>query len=257
MKSRRRVAYCFLLSSALVLSGCATDPASLATPKEISCIHLKEPIVSTGRYGIGVQWTTRLERGPYWSEKLDEKGTYFRGPPGAVAVYGENGSPFPGQGATSDGGFYVPMNATEPITTYRYFTVEAAPTQVPAADADCSSVSLTRDPVTHKLDVATMAAAGGVGGAIGGLAGRSVNSNSGMSYGQAAGVGLAGGLIAGALIAAMINADIGKIVGGLEIKDPEVMDRLRAAALMKVPVRDAQIRIAESAPPAPATPTAP
>jgi hypothetical protein len=228
----------FLLSA--VVAGCATPikPDDLAVPKQITCVHLKQPLSASGTYGLNNTWITRLERGPYWSEREDEKGTYYRAPPGGLSIRGPDGKAVPGWGATMDGGFYVPNDPKEPPRIYRYFSTAAAPVYVPPEDADCSSVGYVKDPSTSKVGLMSFAAAGAVGGAAGGLIGRSMTPTSNMSYGQAAGVGAAGGLAAGLLIGAMINADVGKIIGGLPIQEAQFLDQLRTLTASKMPVKE-------------------
>lgn len=192
-----------------LLSGCVTpiNPEDLKSPKEITCIDLKEPII----LNYHDQWTTRFEKGPYWSEKIDANGTYYRAPPGGISVTDENGGGFPGQPTTSDGGFYVPNKANEPVKLYAYFSTKPAPVQPYPNGTDCSTLGYVRDPSTSKVDLVSFAVGGAIGGATGGLIARGVSGSGNMSYGQAAGAGAAGGLIGGVIIAAMINSDVGKI----------------------------------------------
>lgn len=229
----------FILLSAIVVSGCvAIKPEDLAVPAQVTCVNLKQPLSASGKYGLGYTWITRLERGPYWSEREDGKGTYFRAPPGGLSIRGPDGNGVPGWGATMDGGFYVPNDPSEPPRIYRYFSTEAAPVLVPPEDADCSTVGYVKDPSTSKVSVWSFAAGGAVGGAAGGLIGRSMAQNSSMSYGQAAGAGAVGGLVAGVLVAAIINADVGKIIGGLPIQEPQFLDHLKTLQASKVPVKE-------------------
>lgn len=227
------------LVSAILFSGCAVRPDDLAVPNQISCTNLQQPISFTGTYGIGGnKWTTRLERGPYWSEREDGKGTYYRAPPGGVSITAPDGKPTPGFQVTMDGGFYVPNDPNEPPRIYRYFSTEPTPAQVPPAETDCSTVGYVKDPATSKVGFLSVAAGGAVGGAAGGLAARALAPKSSMSYGQAAGIGAAGGAVAGLVVAAMINADVGKIVGGLPIQDTSFLEQLRKAHASRVPVKE-------------------
>lgn len=223
------------LAAATCVSGCATavKPTSLPRPTRMTCIDLPQPLAFTGHYGLfHVAWTTRLERGPYWSERSDGKGTYYRAPPGGVQI--TTPGTRPGFG-TSDGGFYMPDDPAQPVRIYRYFSTASVTPQVPPQGMSCATLRYVQDPKTSKVSVAQFAAAG----AVGGLIGRSLSRGSTMSYGQSAGVGLAGGLIGGMIVAAMINADVGKIVPGQAIQDPAFMHALRELATHRVALRKA------------------
>lgn len=219
-----------------ILCGCAVPikPDDLQTPKNVTCVQLIEPLSFTGHYGLfDVPWTTRLAKGPYLSEKVDNKGTYYRAPPGGVSITAKDGGGLP----TSDGGFYIPFSTNEPVTIYRYFSVEAAPVDTLASDADCSTVGYVKQSSTSNVSLVSFAAAGAMGGAAGGVIARGAAQGSGMSYGQAAGVGAAGGLIAGVIIASLINADVGKILPGQPIQDQHFMAKLRELAASEVPAK--------------------
>lgn len=236
------------LISVAILSGCATaiKPDDLQTPGNITCVNLKDPLSFTGRYGLlKIPRTTRLERGPYWSEKVDSKGTYYRAPPGGVLITSEKGA-----GATADGGFYVPDDVNQSITIYNYYSTVAVPVQIPPAGADCSTIGYTRNPSTSKVSLVSFA----VNSATGGVIGQSVTSGSSLSDGQKVGVGAAGGLIAGLIVSAMINADLGKIIPALPIQDMEFMNKLRALAADRVPVNELQLptKLDDTQPAAPA-----
>jgi hypothetical protein len=208
-------------------SGCATNPEMLQTPAELTCIYLNEPLATTGHYGmLKVEWTTRLERGPYWSEKVDEKGTFFRGPPGGVSIRSPDYPSIPGQPAATDGGFYLPNDPREPVKIYRYFTTSEVPIEVPPVELTCSTLAYAKDPVSQKLSLMSFAMGGAAGGAVGGVLGRSV-SDGGMSYGQAAGAGAVGGALGGLVVAAIINSDVGKIIYGQPIQEVSFMEILR------------------------------
>lgn len=225
-----------------IISGCATviKPTDLATPENSTCVYLPEAISSTGKFGVGFTWTTKLERGPYVSEYRDEGGTYYRAPQGGYSVIGEKGEGFPGMGRTMDGGIYLPKDASMAPTIYRYSTVGDVPAVVPPGEADCSTAVLIGDPVSAKVDVVSFAVGGAIGGAVGGVVGRSVTSKSALSYGQAASTGAAGGLIGGVLIATLINAEVGKIVKAPVIQDAAFLEKLKNLQLKPVPVRLAQ-----------------
>lgn len=138
-----------VLVTALVLQGCATtyDPDTLAAPPQVSCIYLDQPVTYTQAPGmIKVPWTARLEQGPYWSEKVDANGTYFRAPPGGLSLKNDDGQPQPGHAVTRDGGFYIPNNAAAPVTLYFYYSTAEAPTQPDLLNADCSNLHVLKDP---------------------------------------------------------------------------------------------------------------
>jgi hypothetical protein len=230
--------------SATLLSACATPirPDDLHSPKEVTCVQLTDAHVVSGLYG---HWTIKLASGPYWSEKTDGKGTYYRAPPGGVSVVGANGGGAPGQPTTMDGGFYVPDNVNEPISLYRYFSIEVAPSY-DASGLECSSIGYAREPATARISLVPFAAGAAAGGASGGLIGRSATTSSGMSYGQAAGLGAAGGLIGGVIVAAIINADVGKIVPVQPpVNDAQFLAKLRTlAATSKVKIDELRAEMA-------------
>lgn len=230
-----------------IISGCATviKPTDLAMPESSTCVYLPEAISSTGKFGVGFTWTSKLERGPYVSEYMDEGGTYYRAPQGGYSVIGEKGEGFPGLGRTMDGGIYLPKDASMAPTIYRYSSVGDVPAVVPPQDADCGTAVLIRDPVSAKVDVMSFAVEGTVGGAVGGVIGRSVTPKSSLSYGQAASTGAAGGLIGGVLIATLINAEVGKIVRAPVIQDAVFLEKLKDLHLKVVPVRQAQASISQ------------
>lgn len=225
-----------VLMSAILVSGCGTaiKPEDLPIPTQVTCLNLKEPLSHTGKYGlVNVPYTTRLERGPYVSEREDEKGTYYRAPPGGLSIKGAEGPAF----ATKDGGIYIPKDPNEPPRLYEYFSTTSAPVHVPAEGADCSRVGYVKDPSTAKVSLVSFAADGAAGGAAGAIMGR--NPQSSMSTGQTAGAGAVGGLAAGLIGAAIINADVGKIVPpALPIQDAQFLEQLRKLAASRVPVRE-------------------
>lgn len=217
-----------VLSATICVVGCATNPADLATPQKITCVELEAPLSFTASYGmIPVKYTTRLEKGAYVSEKLDDGGTYYRAPPGGLSVTRADGVPFPGMPVTMDGGFYIPNDASKPVWIYRYFSTAAAPVDPSGRVSSCATIAYLKDPVTKKLSIVRLAAAGAAGGAAGGILGRSIAKGSSLSYGQAAGVGAVSGIVAGALIGSIINMGVGKIIPALAVRDTTFMDRLR------------------------------
>lgn len=231
-----------IMLSVALLSGCATpiSPESLKAPQEVTCIDLKEQLVLTDYYGpFDMQWITKFEKGPYWSEKVDSNGTYYRAPPGGISVTGENGAAFPGQPTTSDGGFYIPKNPNESVKLYAYFSTQAATEQSYPNGTDCSTLGYVSDPSTSKVDIVSFAVGGAIGGATGGLLARGVSGSGNMNYGQAAGVGAAGGLIAGVIIAAIINSDVGKIVPlQPPIKSIQFLDKFKSLSSKKIIIRE-------------------
>ncbi|WP_317203647.1 hypothetical protein [Janthinobacterium sp.] len=190
-------------------------PEELRVPASITCAYIAEPISFSMVGGLfNVTWTFALGRGPYISEREDEQGTYFRGPPGALF----SGRPDKADDApnilthmTYDGGFFVPHDHKESPRLYQYFSPNPAAVEVPPADVDCASSAYVSDPKTSGVSIVRFMAEGAVGGAIGGMAARAVAPNSGMGYGRAAGAGALGGAIGMGIVAAIINADIGKI----------------------------------------------
>jgi hypothetical protein len=229
---------------AALVSGCATPikPDALATPPEITCIELTEPLSWLGHYGtFNADWQTRLEKGAYVSERVDDHGTYYRAPAGGVSTTRPEEHVVP-KPSIWDGGFYVPTDAKEPIRIYRYFSTENASTDTQGEAATCATLAYIKDPSGKKLDVVALSAAGAAGGAVGGVAGRSLAKGSTMSYGHAAGVGAAGGLLGGFVIVSIINSDVGKIIPWLPIQDPAFMDKLRDLAAHTVILSEVQTR---------------
>lgn len=233
-----------MILSALLVAGCATAvrPDALQIPSEMTCVYLKDAQSFTATYGaFNVHWTTRLAKGPYWSERADEKGTYFRAPPGGLTVTGTKGEAPPGWTMPLDGGFYIPNDPHEPVSIYRYFSTVAAPVDTAAQELTCAGVAYARGSAGTKVSLLTVAAAGAAGGAAGGVLGRGIANGGKLSYGQAAGAGAAGGLIGGLIIASIINADVGKILPSLSIRDAQFMEDLRRLAAARVPMKQAQL----------------
>lgn len=223
------------LAASAMLGGCATAPLvapdQLATPSQITCIQLPEALTAVGQAGLLKLVTeTRLERGPYVSEKEDAEGTYYRAPQGGISTF-QPGNP----GAKrfhNDGGFFVPKDPSKMPFIYLYTSMGSVTPEVPAAGVSCANVGYAKDPVTQKLSVGLMAVAGGAGGA----AGRAAVKNSSLSYGGAA----AGGAIGGALVAYLANQELGKISPIGVANDPVVLGRLRDLSTQAVPVAPQQ-----------------
>lgn len=226
---RRSVFACAWAAAAVLLPGCGTNPTSLRAPEQVTCINVQEPI------SFQYIWAYRLERGPYWSEKVDERGTYYRAPVGGVGMLTAKGDPVPGHPVTNDGGVFIPNDPNEPWTIYRYISTANVPPQVPAADASCDRVAFAKDPVSSGVSLVSFGAAGAAGGTAGALIARSAGGASRMSYGQAAGSGAVGGLAAGLIIAGIINAEAGNIIG-MAIKDPVPLGKLKAQMATRQPL---------------------
>lgn len=227
-----KLALGFPLAACALLVGCASNtlvaPDQLATPSSLTCIQLPEALTATDEAGLLKLVTeTRLERGPYVSEKEDAQGTYYRAPQGGISQFQPGGN-FSGKRFTMDGGFFVPKDPQKLPSLYLYTQMGDTTPVVPDAGINCANVSVARDPVTHKLSIGLMAAAGGLGGA----AGRAAVPHSGISYGQAA----AGGAIGGALVAYLVNQDLGKISPIALVKDPVMLGKLRELSAHPVPV---------------------
>ncbi|KQV53695.1 MULTISPECIES: hypothetical protein [unclassified Duganella] len=219
----------FPLAASAMLGGCAStplvEPDRLAAPASITCIQLPQALTASDTAGmLKLVTETRLERGPYVSEKEDAQGTYFRAPQGGISIF-QPGNPG-AKRSHSDGGFFMPKDPSKMPSIYLYTSMEGVAPEVPAEGTGCANVGYTKDPVTHKLSVGLMATAGGLGGA----AGRAVVKNSSLSYGQAA----AGGAVAGALVAYLVNKDMGKITTLTVVKDQAVLGKLRELSVQAV-----------------------
>src|ERR1700756_4247487 len=55
----------------------------LRTPSTVTCIYLPERLSYYGVPREGARNEAHFEKGPYISEKEDDKGTYYRAPPAA------------------------------------------------------------------------------------------------------------------------------------------------------------------------------
>ena len=228
------------LLSALLMCGCAKEirPDDLAVPSQITCINVKEALSFNGHYGaLKKQWTTRLERGQYWSEKMDDKGTYYRGPPGGLTFLDNDGKGIPGQPVTYDGGFYIPNNPDDPVTKYMYLS--SVPVHIPPEDADCSSTGYVKDPYSSKVSYVAVPRNSA---AIGVSAVTPIRAGD-KSYPQPAVVvaGAVGGVIGGMIVMAVASAVMGKIDPGFAIQDPQFMAKLRELAASAVPVQEVQL----------------
>lgn len=203
------------LSLSTLVTGCGTliKPDELRTPTTITCINLPTPISFIAERGLlNIKWETRLERGPYISEKEDDQGTYYRAFPGGVNINSPGRFSIDGKRFSNDGGFWIPHDHSALPRIYTYFSgTPGVPMEIPAENADCSSSAYIKDPTKNKISLVEFATTGATGGALGGVLGQSLAQHSGMSYGQAAGAGAVGGGLGMLIVGAMINADVGKI----------------------------------------------
>ncbi len=231
---------CLVLLVVAFVYGCVNqiDPKELRVPTKISCVYLEDAISYTDEYGIfNFPRMTRLEKGLYWTEKVDSYGTYYRGPPGGVSVKINNGTSAPA--TTRDGGFYVPNDLAAPIVLYSYFSMENAPAQPELTATDCVSAGYIKDPRAEKVSLVTFAVVGATIGTTGMLVGRSVAGPTSLSYGQAAGAGAVGGLIGGLIVASITNSGVGKIVLS-PLPAPDVLTKLRALVAKQSMMREVQ-----------------
>ena len=217
-----------------------TDPKKLQTPAELTCLDLKEPLQELEHVGfMKIPWITRLERGPYVSEKMDANGTYYRAPPGGILLSGGYEQLKPGNGRDYDGGVYIPNNPGDPIHIYLYASMTAPKPEVPPSDVNCSNTGFVKDPVTAKISLVAFGTGGAIGGASGAVIGRSLfKSSLGVASTAAAAAGAAGGLIAGVFIAYMVNRDMGKIIQQPVVKDPRFEESVRTLVAGKVALQE-------------------
>lgn len=193
------------------------DPQKLKDVTAPTCLLVDAPLFFVEQRGLlKVLWTFRLERGPYVAEKADEKGTFYRGSPGAISLSAhrkaEDSHEF--GAATFDGGIYVPNDSAETPKLYEYVSGDRQAVVTPPPDgATCADAGYVLDPDTQKLSIVALASASAVVGAAGSTAGAMTAHAMGhhVNVGQSAVAGAAGGLIAGAIIGAILNHEIGKI----------------------------------------------
>ena len=215
------------------------NPGELQVPSKISCLHLPAALSGTETKGLfKVETETRLERGPYISEREDAEGTYFRAPPGGVYLGPPIGKPAKGAWQLNrDGGIFVPRDPSAPPQLYSYASdvgISAA-TVVPPAAADCSNTRYVRDPATKAVSVA-------------------VYAGEGMTQTDAKKVGLGGGWlvlgngpgsvlggVAGSVLDDFLRgaADIGKIAKLPQSKNLEFNAKLSQFARTAVPIEPA------------------
>ncbi|MCG8672124.1 MAG: hypothetical protein MI867_22150, partial [Pseudomonadales bacterium] len=209
----------FLVVACLsLLPSCATmvKPENLDRPDSHACLNVPEGLEAIELKGpFKIEWATRLAPGLYISEWQDEKGIYFRGPPGGVYIGKDStrdGSPGVGTYMYYDGGIFVPHDSTQVPHIYTYFSVTSAEEVAQPPNLACDEITIVYEPHSEGVDTIKITIAGAVGGAAGGATARATHKNSNLSYGQAAGTGAVGGAIGMAIVGGLINMDIGKIV---------------------------------------------
>ena len=213
-------------------AGCGTviEPTALREPEQRMCFMLAEPLNFDMNSGLGgVRWTMRLEQGPYVAEREDERGTYYRAPPGGVDMGRPDFRhlpPGPGSHMTYDGGVWVPKDPTQAMHVYTYFSATPAAVKVPAPGDSCSRRGVVRAPDTGGTRVTVVVTLTEPGDPLPGV-GRPVAGLSPLQTGVVAGVG---GALSGAIVTALINMDVGKIHPWPSPTDPAFPGPLRAAA---------------------------
>lgn len=235
-----------LLIGSLV-GGCSLSPKrpeDLPAPAQITCVTLPTRMIfSTARDHVsdGVHYEVRLEKGPYISEKEDERGTYYRAPPGALSI-----GPLMAWGVggyhDSPGGFWIPHDPTQSPQLYVYETDGRLPAiEEPMDYGDCSSYNYAQDPKTTKVSLVPYAVGGALGGAAGGAIARALVPKSGIGYGQAVAGGAVGGATGMLLVGAIIESGIGKIHFDYPTYshgfDPRLGAQLRELAARAVPLK--------------------
>jgi hypothetical protein len=230
---------CASFAVGLLVTGCAAAPEkpdSFAVPVQPTCFSLSEALEATEIKGLlKYEWRTRLERGAYVAVHESERGTYFRGPPGAVLIYQPTMLDKPSSPAshmTVNGGVFVPRDGSQP-ELYTYITDKSVDKVTPPAGASCATAVVVRDPVSKGVSVKDYAIFGGASGALGGLAAHDKAPNSSMR--QTVGVGAAGGSAAMAIVGALINMDVGKIGSHSPTTDPKFNARLATLARTAAP----------------------
>lgn len=231
---------CACLVVGFLVSGCATQlaaPEALATPANPTCFSLLEPLEATELKGLlKIEWRTRLERGAYVAVHEDTRGTYFRGPPGAMLIYQPKMLDKP-SGPTShmtvNGGVFVPHDGSQPVM-YNYLTAQSVEKTTPPAGASCATAVIVRDPVSKGVSVKDYAVLGGAAGAQGGVAAHGATPGSSMK--QTVGVGAVGGAAAMAIVGTLMNMDVGKIGAHAPTTDLKFNAELATAARSAAPL---------------------
>lgn len=224
----------------LLATGCATSlekPETMAVPAQASCFSLAEPLEATEIRGLfKYEWRTRIERGAYVAAHENERGTYFRGPPGAIFIYQPTMLHKPSNPTTHmtvNGGVFVPRQGGQP-ELYTYITDQSVQKVTPPEGANCATAIVSRDPVSKGVSVKDYAILGGAAGARGGLTAHQAVPNSSM--GQAVGVGAIGGSAAMAIVGALINMEVGKIGPHGPSADAKFNGQLATAARTAAPL---------------------
>ena len=212
--------------------------AQLQAPSEVRCLYLPAALSGIETKGLmKVETQTRLERGPYVSEREDAEGTYFRAPPGGVYVGPPKDKPARGAWQLNrDGGIFVPRDPSAPPQLYSYageVGVSAA-TVVPPAAADCSNTRYVRDPATQAVGVAAY-----MGEGMTQTAAKQVGGGGGIVLGNVPGSALGGaaGSAVGDLLRA--SAGVGKLAKLPPSKNLEFNARLGQLVRTIVPIKAA------------------
>ena len=227
--------------TALTIGGCAAPlvtPEALSVPAVPLCFTLTEALEGkSAPLGlVNEQVMVRLERGAYVAVRENERGTYFRGPPGGIQFY--NADPkqriVPATLLTHDGGVFLPRDGS-PAEPFIYIAHGSVPPVVPPVGASCATAAVVRDPASKEVRILDYAIVGGAAGATGGLAVYGAKSGS-VGLGKSVGVGAASGLAAGAVIGAILQWESGKIKQHPPYPDPAFNARLAEAKREAQPV---------------------
>ncbi|WP_430390676.1 hypothetical protein [Dyella sp. 20L07] len=226
-----------LLVAVTPLSYAATVRADkLPAPKNMTCLQMTQAMSYTIPRGLlHIPWGTELGRGAYISEHEDAHGIYYRAPAGAITERrtDEKETSVAGRRMTFEGGIYVPNDTAAAPSLYKYYGTDTGATRSAPDNTDCTTLTYTVDPQTHKVNVWALGAATGIGAATGMAIGHSIHPQMHGSYGQAAGAGLIGGLIGGLIVGAIENSKVGEIIPGPAL-DGQTGEKIRALATDKV-----------------------
>lgn len=221
-----------LLSACLLASGCATapEPTDRRNARRVTCMQLPLPLSFAKLGGNGQAISiTRLQRGPYVAELEDDAGTYFRGPPGGLAVVQPEMENRPGYlPMTHHGGVWMPHDPAAMPRLYTYFSTRYAPERVHVDDDDCGTVGYLREPTSGRIAIADFTEYGTVL--------RDQPSGSTMAYGPVGGTNGVGAVAGGAIVAAIVNQDVGKLFLQAPLTDTALVAALRDAAAKAVPL---------------------
>lgn len=202
------------------------EPAELKVPAEVSCIHLPAALSGIEVKGLfKVEHETRLERGPYVSEREDADGTYYRAPPGGVYVGPPKDKPARGAWQVNrNGGIFVPRDPSAPPQLYSYVADvgTSVATVVPPAESNCTNTRYVRDPATKAVGVAGYTGEGAV-----------------QADAKKVGAGVASNM-SGFLGAVLQDLDMGKIATFPQPKNPEFNAKLAEIVRTVVPIKPAE-----------------